>query len=42
MLLKKIELKNFRQFKNPKPIEFATDEKQNVTIIMAENGIGKT
>lgn len=42
MLLRRIELKNFRQFRNPKPIEFATDEKRNVTIIMAENGVGKT
>lgn len=42
MLLKRIELKNFRQFRNPKPINFATDEKRNVTIIMAENGVGKT
>ena len=42
MLLKKIELKNFRQFRNPKAIEFATDKKRNVTIIMAENGVGKT
>lgn len=42
MLLKKIELKNFRQFRNPKSIKFSTDEKRNVTIIMAENGVGKT
>lgn len=42
MLLKRIELKNFRQFRNPKSIEFSADEKRNVTIIMAENGVGKT
>lgn len=42
MLLKKIVLKNFRQFRNPEPITFATDETRNVTIIMAENGVGKT
>lgn len=42
MLLKSIELKNFRQFRNAQPITFATDNKKNVTIIMAENGVGKT
>lgn len=42
MLLKRISLKNFRQFRNPKTIEFSTDKKRNVTIIMADNGVGKT
>lgn len=42
MLLKKIELKNFRQFRDSVTINFATDEQRNVTIIMAENGVGKT
>lgn len=42
MLLKSIELKNFRQFRNPKIIEFSTDENRNVTIIMGDNGVGKT
>ena len=42
MLLKRIELENFRQFRHPTSIKFATDEKKNVTIILAENGVGKT
>lgn len=36
-----MELKNFRQLKNAK-IEFSTDEYKNVTIIMGNNGTGKT
>ena len=41
MLLKKITLKNFRQFKGVQSVEFATDPQKNVTVIMGENGSGK-
>ena len=41
MLLQSIELINFRQFKNEK-IEFSTDPDKNVTLIMGDNGTGKT
>lgn len=42
MLLKSLKIKNFRQFKGEQTIRFATDNKQNVTIILGENGSGKT
>lgn len=42
MLLTKITLKDFRQFKGTQSIEFSTDNKKNVTIILGENGAGKT
>lgn len=42
MLLKKITLQNFRQFKGNHEIVFANDSDKNVTIILAENGVGKT
>lgn len=41
MLLKSIELKNFRQFVDEK-MDFSVDEYKNVTIIIGENGTGKT
>lgn len=41
MLLKTIELKNFRQFVDEK-IDFSVDAEKNVTIIIGENGTGKT
>lgn len=42
MLLKSIKLENFRQFRN-ESIEFAQGENgKNVTIIIGENGTGKT
>lgn len=41
MLLKSIELQNFRQFINEK-IDFSTDKDRNVTLIIGENGTGKT
>ena len=41
MLLQSIELKNFRQFVNEK-IDFSTDPDRNVTLIIGENGTGKT
>lgn len=41
MLLQSIELNNFRQFVNEK-IDFSTDKNRNVTLIIGENGTGKT
>ena len=42
MLLQKIILKNFRQFYGQQEIVFSTDTDKNVTLIHAENGVGKT
>jgi DNA sulfur modification protein DndD len=42
MLLKSLKLKDFRQFKGEQTIVFADDQTQNVTIIMGDNGTGKT
>lgn len=43
MLLKYLKLKDFRQFKGEQPaIVFSTDLEKNVTVIMGENGSGKT
>ena len=42
MLIRKIDLCNFRQFKGEHSIEFSTDLEKNVTIIMGDNGTGKT
>ncbi len=41
MLIKKIEMINFRQFLGKQCVEFARGD-NNVTIIMGENGAGKT
>lgn len=41
MLLKSLKMINFRQFINEE-IDFATDSERNVTVIMGENGAGKT
>lgn len=45
MILRKLRLKNFRQFKGEHEIIFATpdgNKKNNVTVIFGENGRGKT
>jgi DNA sulfur modification protein DndD len=42
MLLKSLKLKDFRQFKGEQFITFADDSVQNVTVIMGDNGTGKT
>ncbi|MBZ4646662.1 MAG: hypothetical protein JG777_2151 [Clostridia bacterium] len=42
MLIKRIEMLNFRQFIGKQTIDFATDPVKNITIIMGENGAGKT
>ncbi len=41
MLIKRLELLNFRQFRKSE-IVFAEDETKNVTVVMGENGAGKT
>ena len=42
MQLKTIKLLNFRQFYGNQKIDFSTDSEKNVTLIHAENGVGKT
>jgi len=42
MLLKRLLLKDFRQFKGEQELYFADDGEQNVTMIMGDNGTGKT
>lgn len=42
MLLKKLTLKDFKQFYGKQEIVFATDNKKNVTVIYGANGRGKT
>lgn len=42
MKLLQIKLTNFRQFYGSQEISFSTDDKKNVTVVHAENGIGKT
>lgn len=41
MIIKNITLKNFRQFVDT-TIEFATDAEKNITVVMGDNGTGKT
>ena len=42
MLLKSLKIKDFRQFKGEQTVSFATDTEKNVTVIMGDNGTGKT
>lgn len=42
MWLEQITLKDFRCFYGESSIEFSTDSEKNVTVIHAENGVGKT
>jgi len=42
MLLKKLKLKNFRQFNGEQVIEFASSKKGGIIVVMGENGSGKT
>ena len=42
MKLKKIVMKNFRQFYGDQEIEISDDPQKNITIVHAENGVGKT
>ena len=42
MKILSLKMKNFRQFHGDQKIEFSTDENKNITLIHAENGVGKT
>jgi len=42
MILEEIRLQDFRCFHGQGVVQFATDPKKNVTLIYAENGVGKT
>jgi len=42
MILKKLVLENFRQFRGRQEIHFSTVSGRNVTLVHAENGFGKT
>ena len=42
MKIKRVDLRDFRQFHGHEHIEFATDDTRNVTLVHAENGVGKT
>ncbi len=42
MNISKIELENFRQYKGKTKIEFDTDEKKNIAVILGVNGAGKS
>ena len=42
MKIRNMSLENFRQFKGWQHLDFSTDAQKNVTVIMGENGAGKT
>ena len=42
MIIKSIEIKNFRQFKNTQKIVFSTSKDENITLILGDNTSGKT
>lgn len=42
MLIKRIKLSNFRQFKDEHVIEFSTDKEKNVSVVLGSNTCGKT
>ena len=42
MILERITLENFRCFYGAQTIDFSTDSEKNVTLIHAQNGVGKT
>jgi DNA sulfur modification protein DndD len=42
MILERLVLNNFRQFKGRQEIVFSDIRRRNVTIVHAENGFGKT
>ena len=42
MLIKKLELENFRQYIGSQTIEFSTDRDKNVTVLIGVNTSGKT
>ena len=42
MLIKSIELYNFRQFKGKQKLTFSCDPERNVTVLLGDNTLGKT
>lgn len=42
MLIKKMIIENFRQYADKQEIIFSTDKEKNVTLILGDNGAGKT
>lgn len=42
MIIKRIKLNNFRQFKDEHIIEFSTDKEKNVSVVLGSNTCGKT
>ena len=42
MIFRKIKITNFRQFKGKTEVNFSTDQEKNVTVILGNNGAGKT
>ncbi len=42
MKFKRITLSNFRQFRGTQTLEISEDAKKNVTVIIGDNGLGKT
>lgn len=42
MLIKKLELENFRQYIGKQTVEFSTDREKNVTVLIGVNTSGKT
>lgn len=42
MLIKKMIIENFRQYKGIQEIVFSTDKEKNVTLFLGDNGAGKT
>ncbi len=42
MIIRRIKLHNFRQFRGFHTIDFSVDKNKNVTVVMGENGSGKT
>ncbi len=42
MLIKKMTIENFRQYVGKNEIEFSTDKNKNVTLLIGDNGTGKT
>lgn len=42
MILEKLEMENFRQFRGKNCINFSNNSDKNITIVFGENGRGKT
>jgi len=42
MLLRKLTIKDFRQFKGTQTMEFSQDKENNITLVIAKTGVGKT